>query len=176
MNSIKDRLPATLTTDRLVLTTPTLEHVPDIARLANNFAIYEMMARLPFPYSEDDARFFVEQIAPTDAEHCYAVLLGGTSFMGIVGLHFVDGMAPELGYWLGEPYWGQGYATEATRAVVNAAKLAGVPTLRSRALSHNARSSNVLRKNGFVETGEGPDPAGTNAGKPATFMTLEFAR
>ena len=174
MISARD-LPATLTTDRLVLTTPTLAHVPDIARLANNFAVYEMMARLPFPYTEEDARFFVEQIVPTDAEHCYAVLLGGESFMGVVGLHFVKDLPPELGYWLGEPHWGHGYATEAATAVVAAARDAGFPALRSRALSRNARSRKVLAKAGFIETGEGPDPEGLNEGKPATFMRLDFA-
>lgn len=176
MDSLRTRLPATLTTDRLVLTTPTLAHVPAIARLANNRAVHQMMARLPFPYGEDDARFFVEQIVPTDAEKCYAVMADEATFMGIVGLHFAGDLAPELGYWLGEPHWGHGYATEAASAVIAAAKEAGCPALRSRALSHNARSRRVLKKLGFVETHEGPEPIGTNQGTPTTFMTLDLLR
>ena len=58
-SSIKDRLPASIKTDRLVLTTPTVAHVPDIARLANNIRVNQMMARLPFPYRDSDAAAFI---------------------------------------------------------------------------------------------------------------------
>lgn len=176
MDSIKDRLPATITTDRLVLTTPTMAHAPDIARLANNQHVYEMMARLPFPYTDADARFFVEEIVPTAAEHCFAVMRDGTTFMGIVGLSFGDDPAPELGYWLGEPYWGHGYATEAATAVVAAARTAGYAALRSRALLHNARSRKVLRKAGFSEIGESVEAINNLAGKTMMLMRLEFDR
>jgi RimJ/RimL family protein N-acetyltransferase len=163
-----------MTTDRLVLTTPTLAHASDIARLANNRRIHQVMSRLPFPYTLDHARIFIEQIAPSAEELCYAIL-GDDEFMGIVGLTFADGQAPELGYWLGEPYWGHGYATEAGHALVTAARSAGYPVLRSRALLSNAGSRNVLRKLGFAETGETVDQAGTLAGRRVMQMRLEFA-
>jgi RimJ/RimL family protein N-acetyltransferase len=176
MDSIKTRLPASITTDRLVLTTPTMAHAPDIARLANNKRVYEMMARLPFPYTDADARFFIEQIVPTDEEHCFAVMLGGTEFMGIAGLSFGDDPAPELGYWLGEPYWGHGYATEASMALVAMARSAGYSALRSRALLHNARSRNVLRKAGFAEIGEATEATNNLAGQQMMLMRLELVR
>jgi RimJ/RimL family protein N-acetyltransferase len=175
MNSIKDRLPATITTDRLDLTTPTLAHVPDIARLANNERIYEVMARLPFPYTEADAHFFVTQIVPSAEETCYAILHQGR-FMGIVGLTYSGESAPQLGYWLGEEFWGQGFATEAACAVVAAAKAAGVPALRSRALAGNASSRNVLRKAGFTETGEATETINNLAGRQLVLMHLELDR
>ncbi|HTO27148.1 MAG TPA: GNAT family N-acetyltransferase [Devosia sp.] len=176
MNSIKDRLPATITTDRLVLTTPTMAHAPDIARLANNRRVHEMMARLPFPYTDADAQFFIEHIVPTEAECCFAAMLGGVEFIGIVGLSFGDDPAPELGYWLGEPYWGHGYATEAATALVAAARTAGYAALRSRALLHNARSRNVLRKAGFTEFGEATEATNNLAGQQMMLMRLEFDR
>lgn len=176
MNSLKDRLPTTITTDRLVLTTPTLAHVQAIAQLANNQRIHAVMSRLPFPYSEADGRFFVEQIVPSDAEMCWAILLGGETFMGVVGLSFEEAWAPELGYWLGEPHWGQGYASEAARAVVAAARAAGVSSLRSRALLSNAGSRNVLKKLGFIETGEDIDKTGTLAGQTVMLMRLDLDR
>ena len=174
MDALKDSLPATLTTDRLVLARPTLAHASDIARLANNRRIHDVMSRLPFPYTETDARFFIEQIVPSAEELCYAIL-GNATFMGIVGLTFASGRAPELGYWLGEPYWGRGYATEAARAVVAAARAAGYPALHSRALLSNAGSRNVLRKVGFTETGEAIDEAGTLIGQRVMQMRLEFS-
>jgi RimJ/RimL family protein N-acetyltransferase len=175
MNSTRDRLPATITTDRLVLTTPTLAHVPEMAVLANNKAIHAVLSRLPHPYAESDGVFFVEQIARGPEEHAWAILHDG-HYIGTMGLHVLPDMLPELGYWLGEPHWGHGYATEAARAVVAAAREAGYPALRSRALVSNAGSRNVLRKVGFIEIGEDVDKAGTLVGQTMMQMRLEFDR
>lgn len=175
MDAIRARLPETIVTDRLVLTTPTMAHAPDIARLANNRRIFEVMARLPFPYREEDARFFIEEIVPSAAERCYAVLLDGNTFMGIVGLTFAEGQAPELGYWLGEPFWGKGYATEAAMALVAAGRAAGATALRSRALLDNFGSRNVLRKAGFIEIGEEIEASNNLRGRTMMRMALEFA-
>lgn len=171
--SLKDRLPTTIRTARLVLATPTLAHVPAIAALANNANVHKWMARLPFPYGLGDAEFFINQIVPSAEEYCLSITNDG-EYIGVVGLHLLESRAPELGYWLGEPYWGHGYATEAAGAVVAAARAAGVTALRSRARTDNAGSRNVLKKVGFTETHEGPDQQGNNAGKPAVFMHLEF--
>ena len=175
MNSTRDRLPATITTDRLVLTTPTLAHVPEMAVLANSRAIYEVLSRLPHPYDESHGRFFVENIARGPEEFAWSILLQG-SYIGTMGLHLLPDQLPELGYWLGQPYWGHGYATEAAQAVVAAARSAGYPALRSRALLGNAASRNVLRKVGFTETGGDVDRAGTLAGRQVMQMRLEFVR
>ena len=175
MNSTRDRLPATITTDRLVLTTPTLAHVPEMAVLANSRAIYEVLSRLPHPYDESHGRDFVENIARGPEEFAWSILLQG-SYIGTMGLHLLPDQLPELGYWLGQPYWGHGYATEAAQAVVAAARIAGYRALRSRALLTNAASRNVLRKVGFIETGEDVDKAGTLAGRQVMQMRLEFER
>ena len=175
MNSIKDRLPATITTDRLVLTTPTLAHVPEMAQLANNATIYAVPSRLPHPYEESHGRDFVENIARGPEEHAWAIIRDGR-YIGTIGLHMLPDQLPELGYWLGEPHWGKGYATEAARAVVAAARTAGMPALRSRALLSNTGSRRVLAKVGFVETGEDVDKAGTLMGRTVMQMRLEFDR
>ena len=174
MDRSRDRLPVTLTTDRLVLTTPSLAHVPEMAVLANNRAIYAVLSRLPHPYDESHGRFFVEEIARGPEEFAWSILLQG-SYIGTIGLHLLPGQAPELGYWLGQPFWGHGYATEAARAVVAAAREAGYPALRSRALLSNAGSRNVLAKAGFSEIGEAIDDAGTLVGQRMMQMRLEFS-
>ena len=174
MDRSRDRLPATLTTDRLVLTTPSLAHVPEMAVLANNQAIYAVLSRLPHPYDESHGRFFVEEIARGPEEFAWSILLQG-SYIGTIGLHLLPGQAPELGYWLGQPFWGHGYATEAALAVVAAAREAGYPALRSRALLSNAGSRNVLAKAGFSEIGEAIDDAGTLVGQRMMQMRLEFS-
>lgn len=173
MDSIKQHLPASIATERLVLTTPVLDHVPEMAVLANSRAIYEVLARLPHPYAESDGRFFVETIARGDSEFAWSILHEG-HFIGVIGLHLLPNQAPELGYWLGETFWGLGFGTEAAKAVVAAARAAGFAALRASALTSNAGSRKVLAKAGFIETHEGPAQHDTNAGKPTTFMQLHL--
>lgn len=175
MTSFKDRLPATLLTERLTLVTPSLDHVSQMARLANNKRIHAVLSRLPHPYEEKDGRLFVTEIARGDAEHAWSIL-EGHRYLGTIGLHLLPDQLPELGYWLGEPYWGQGFATEAARAVVAAARAAGAVALRSRALLTNTASRHVLRKAGFVEIGESVDASGTLTGQAVMLMRLDFER
>ncbi|ODT75649.1 MAG: hypothetical protein ABS76_33500 [Pelagibacterium sp. SCN 64-44] len=173
MSPFKHRLPATLATARLALAAPALADVPAIARLCNNINVHKWMARLPFPYGEADARFFVEEIVPGPDELCYGLSQDG-EFIGVVGLSFAGEQPPELGYWLGEPYWGKGYATEAARVVIEAARVAGIGQLRSRALETNAASRRVLRKAGFVETGTMVETANNLVGRQMVLMQLDF--
>ena len=172
--TLKDRLPATIRAQRLVLVTPTLAHAPAIAALANNENVHKWMARLPFPYGLSDAEHFINQIVPSRAEACFAILRDH-ALVGVIGLHFADGQVPELGYWLGEPYWGFGYASEAAIALVVAARAAGAHALRSRALVNNAGSLGVLRKAGFVETGTAIERSHNLAGREMVMMYLEFS-
>ena len=175
MTALKHRLPATLTTARLVMTAPTMAHAASIAKLCNNANLHKWMARLPFPYALEDARFFIEEIVPSQEEACYGLLLDD-ALVGVVGLTIAGEEPPELGYWLGEPYWGHGYATEAAAAVVDAARAAGVAALRSRARSTNAGSRNVLRKLGFVETGTAIEANGNLKGQEMVLMRLDLSR
>jgi len=174
MVSLRDTLPATITTERLVLTTPVLAHAPEMAELANNPLIYQVLARLPHPYEREHAHAFIQTIARGPENFAWAIL-HNTKFLGVIGLHLLPDEQPELGYWLGQPFWGQGFATEAATAVVAAARAAGYSALRSRALLANAGSRNVLRKAGFSEISQGIDPNGTLKGRPVARLLLEFA-
>ena len=67
-----------------------------------------------------------------------------------------DGEHPEIGYWLGVPFWGKGYATEAARAVIDHAfGYLGYDVLVSGARVSNPASRRVLQKCGFEWTGVG---------------------
>ncbi|WP_137150622.1 GNAT family N-acetyltransferase [Devosia sp. FKR38] len=178
MDSLSHRLPASITTDRLVLTTPTLDHVPEMALLANNHAIYQVLARLPHPYTEADGRFFVQTIARGESEFAWSILYQGRwiGIVSLIGIDLKDSPIPEIGYWLGQPFWGQGFGTEAAKAVVAAAATTGLPALGAMALTSNTASRHVLAKAGFVETHQGAGTRGSTIGKPTTFMRIEFAR
>ena len=105
-----------LETERLTLRRPTLADVKAIARLANDRRIAENTRRLPHPYSPDHAIEFVRATANDRPE---TVFLIESNFVpiGMVGVDWREPDAPELGYWLGVKYWGQGFGTEAARAV-----------------------------------------------------------
>lgn len=169
----RDALPHRIETARLVLRAPIRGDVPDLVKLADNKAIAERLSRLPHPYTRADGIGFIEIIAQRPDERPYAITLDD-QFIGVVGLHFVEGELPELGYWLGEPHWGRGIMSEAVKGLIEAAFATHLfPRLRARALVSNDASQNVLTKAGFIRTGEGPGPSGTNKGQPVVFFELE---
>ena len=112
-----------LETERLLLRLPRIEDVPAITALANNARIAEMTANLPHPYRPADARAFVDTLAATPDGITFAVRLkqeGALMFAGMCSFGLRPGeSAPEIGYWIGEPFWGRGIATEAVRAVID---------------------------------------------------------
>ena len=78
---------------------------------------------------------------------------GAPRLIGACGIGNLDGEA-ELGYWIGRPYWGLGFATEASRAVVEIAKTIGHKKLVASHFTDNPASGKVLRKLGFQSTGK----------------------
>lgn len=116
----RDALPHRIETPRLVLRAPIRGDVPDLVKLADNKAIYEVLARLPHPYTRADGVAFVEIYAQRPDERPYAITLND-QFIGVVGLTFFTDGPPELGYWLGEPHWGKGIMSEAVKGLIEAA-------------------------------------------------------
>lgn len=145
-------------TTRLILRRPALEDVDVISKLANNIAVAQMLSRMPHPYTQKDAEEFVARVsAGKFGKHIYAITLKDTGdFIGGCGFNTKDGTHPEIGYWLGEPFWGQGYATEAAHALVDAAfNDPKIEQLVGRCRIGNLRSRHVLQKCGFQFSGTG---------------------
>lgn len=146
-----------LVTERLVLRPPHEEDIVEMAALANNFRIASMLARLPHPYDEEDARAFVRSTREKRLAGCaYALTLADSgAFIGCAGLDRKDGRL-ELGYWIGEPYWGRGYATEAAHALVDLAfRATDADVLHVSCRVINAASRRVIHKCGFQYAGQG---------------------
>jgi RimJ/RimL family protein N-acetyltransferase len=143
-------------TGRLLLRPPHEEDIEDMVRLANNYAVARMLASMPHPYFAADAREYLEKLAKGgtgDKGDCvYAITDAATgAFMGLCGLH--DDPArfelPFLGYWLGEPHWGSGYASEAARAMVCLFfKVTAGETLMASCRNDNAASRAIIVKCG----------------------------
>ena len=144
-----------LETTRLFLRAPRLGDAKAIAALANDRHIAENTARIPHPYKVTDAKDWIAGANKNPDEEQYVITLGNGALIGACGLELRDG-APSLGYWLGQPFWRKGYATEAVRALIDHA----FGDLDHEALHATARVTNpasrhVLEKCGFQWTGVG---------------------
>jgi RimJ/RimL family protein N-acetyltransferase len=144
-----------LETKRLALRAPRLEDAKTIAALANDRRIAENVARIPHPYKKSDAESFISLANKAGGEAVFLITLRDETVIGACGIATSE-KTPELGYWLGVPYWGKGYATEALHAVIDYAftDLAH-KSLQAGARVTNPASRHVLEKCGFQWTGVG---------------------
>jgi RimJ/RimL family protein N-acetyltransferase len=144
-----------LETKRLALRAPQLEDAKTVAMLANDRRIAENTARIPHPYRQADAETFFASANTPAGDALFLITLRDGTIMGACGLMLQD-ETPELGYWLGVPYWGKGYATEALHALIDYAFTdLGHPALQAGARVTNPASRRVLEKCGFQWTGVG---------------------
>ena len=144
-----------LETKRLALRAARLEDAKAVAALANDRRIAENTARIPYPYQLADAEQFIAG-ASKKGEAAYLVTLRDGTIVGACGLMFREDDAPEIGYWLGVPYWNKGYATEALHALIDYA-FTDLPhdAVQAGARVTNPASRRVLEKCGFQWTGVG---------------------
>lgn len=146
-----------LVTERLVLRPPHMDDVAELAILANNVSLASMLARMPHPYGEQEARSFVESTRNGTRAGCSYALSHSENgaFIGCAGLN-PGSHGLELGYWIGEPYWGQGYATEAAHALVDLAfRASNIDQLFVSCRVINSASRRVIHKCGFQYSGQG---------------------
>ncbi|MBX9707363.1 MAG: GNAT family N-acetyltransferase [Caulobacteraceae bacterium] len=144
-------------TRRLLLRAPGPQDIPAIARLANDPDIARMTCRMPHPFGQGDAEDFVVQVAAQDPARAATFLIEHEDQgpVGVIGMFEDADVAPETGYWIGRPFWGRGFATEALEgALVWAGKRWKRRALMAGHFADNPASGRVLEKAGFLYTGE----------------------
>jgi RimJ/RimL family protein N-acetyltransferase len=145
-----------LVTRRLILRGPRENDIPALVQLADNRHVAQMLARMPHPYGEAEARAFIAMSERRQPGASYALTLAdGGTFIGCAGLNVKD-RGLELGYWIGEPYWKRGFATEAAHALVDLAfRETRIPVLHVSVRVINPASRRVIHKCGFQYAGQG---------------------
>ena len=151
--------PQELRTSRLLLRSFEREDIPTIVRLAGENEIAATTLNIPHPYAENDAQIFLakanEDFRARRSVSFAISIWPGRELCGAVGLNIAETHRhAELGYWIGVPFWGRGFATEAAGAAVAFA----FDTLRFRKIyahhfAGNTASQRVLEKIGMRHEG-----------------------
>lgn len=142
-------------TRRLLLRQPVARDAAQIAELADNINLARNLGTMPHPYKLGDAEEWIERTRDSAGinQFNFAILQDKENYlMGVVSVFNLTISKPELGFWLGEPYWGQGFMREAVSQMCEFAftQLAA-PFLISRHMLDNPASGRVVEKLGFVE-------------------------
>lgn len=125
-----------------------------LVRYANNRNVWiNLRDRFPHPYTAREARAFIKHIRSQSPETAFAIVVNAEAAGGI-GFQLqgdVERVSAEIGYWLGEPFWGRGIATEALIAVTRHAVMThGLTRIYAVPFAWNAASCRVLEKAGYV--------------------------
>jgi len=139
-----------LITERLLLRVPEPGDAQALVALLNDRRIAENTLRIPHPYALADARAFINSANTADGEIVFLITRKSIGVIGACGIVRLSFAGPELGYWIGVPFWGLGYATEAARALIEYAfGELGDEFLLAGARVSNPASRRVLKKCGF---------------------------
>ena len=129
----------------------------ELAKLANNINIWNNLRDyIPFPYKESDAEFFIELTRKEEPKQNFGIEFNG-KIAGVIGLTIqkdVYKKSAEIGYWIGEPFWGNGIATKAVELITEYGfnKLA-LNRVYAGVFEYNITSMKVLEKNGYKKEG-----------------------
>lgn len=130
-----------------------LSDIERLALLANNINIAKFLTgRFPHPYTTEHAKSFIETFQKDIPTKVFAITLNG-ELIGGTGIHLQEDIFinnAEIGYWIGEDYWGKGYMVEAVKLISDYAfNTFPITRIYARVFGNNLRSMHVLEKAGF---------------------------
>ncbi len=145
----------TLHTERLILRPLVAADAPLVQRLAGARAVADTTLAIPHPYPDGAAETWIQGHAPAFAagtRASFAIVHRADDFLiGVMGLVIDPGhLRAELGYWIGEGYWGRGYATEGGRAILDCGFASlKLHRIHAQHMVRNPASGRVLQKLGM---------------------------
>ena len=148
-----------LRTKRLLLRPYHLSDADHLQRLAGEFDVAKGTLCMPHPYEDGMAEDFItaqeSAFAKGEVFNLGIFLQESKELIGGIGLEVKkDHDTAEVGYWIGKPYWGNGYCTEAMAAIVEFgfARL-GIRKVFAEHFADNPASGRILEKLGFIHEG-----------------------
>ncbi len=148
-----------LETPRLLLRPFRETDIPAIVRLLQDPDIAKTTLNVPYPYAEKDARNWLEiqqQERRQGTGYTFAIVLREDGeFVGAIDIRpDMRHKKAEIGYWIGKRYWGQGYATEAARAIIRYGfESLGLNRIYATHFAENPASGRVMQKAGMQYEG-----------------------
>ncbi len=140
--------------ERLVMRALCPADAGKVAGLANNRKVAEMTVLIPHPYTVQDAQDWISSAGEAESLTLAVCKKSNGELIGSCGYHLTEAGSPEIGYWIGEPYWNHGFATEAVRAMVDHVFTSTeFELLTAGCRVTNAASRSVLDKCGFQWVG-----------------------
>lgn len=131
----------------------------DLAKILNNQKIMNHLRDgLPYPYTVEDAKEYISSMLQANQEKMFAFaisvnehVIGSISITRLDNIHYCTG---ELGYYIGEDYWGKGYATSAVKQVCQYVfEHSDIIRIFAEPFAYNTASCRVLEKAGFIYEG-----------------------
>jgi ribosomal-protein-alanine N-acetyltransferase len=126
-----------------------------VYELVNNEKIVRNLRDyIPFPYTLEDAHAFIKDCLAKDPSQaiirCVCVNGEAAGSIGVLRFSDVYRRSAEIGYWIGEPYWGKGAATASVKIICGEVFLStDIVRIEAGVFSWNAASMRVLEKSGF---------------------------
>ena len=140
--------------DTCVVRSWRLDDAESVARHANNRAVWiHLRDGFPHPYGREDAAAFLATVLQQTPERTFAIEVDGeaSGSIGITPGTDVERIGAEVGYWLGEPFWGRGVVSEALHAVTrHVVETHGLRRVWAVPFATNVASARVLEKAGYV--------------------------
>lgn len=148
----------TLTSPRLILRPFHLGDAPRVQQLAGDRAVAMSTLMIPHPYTDGLAEAWIRthpQNFANDQAVTFAITLPNDILCGAIGLGLVrEFHLAELGYWIGKPYWGKGYATEAAHTILQFGfETLGLNRIQATHFTDNPASGRVMEKIGMTYEG-----------------------
>jgi RimJ/RimL family protein N-acetyltransferase len=161
--------------ERLFLRPGWPEDWEELLAVINDEGVVRNLARAPWPYTMADAMEFATRPQEKMLPHFFVTLPSatGAKLIGSIGLG-LHGDDVELGYWIGRNWWGQGFASEAARAVLPLARALGHRRIVGSHFADNPASGRVLAKAGFRPTGRRSLRYSAGRGEAATSFGYEI--
>jgi len=164
-------------TPRLLLRPGWQEDAPALHAAMADQSVVRNLSSAPWPYEPAHAEDFLARDRDPRLPSFLAFnrTQGRPLLVGGCGIGRREDGSLELGYWIARPYWGLGFATEATRAVMRIARATGLQGISCSHFVDNPASGRVMRKVGFRPTGDFIRRFSAGRGEEALAMLYEDA-